>query len=148
MRSWTQLAHREPPYARWTVFLGRLTVAYSRGRRAGTPGSFVPQSWNASIHSLQCGNRRAYTALGGSALLLDVQVSELSTGGLVPGLASHAMTKVHKRTNLDLHAVSMAQIYCARNHLPLGHSGCWCCTALVGAAQCQLPVKISFTPHF
>jgi hypothetical protein len=31
----TQLLHREPPYARDTVFCGRETVAYSRGRRAG-----------------------------------------------------------------------------------------------------------------
>lgn len=34
IRSLTQFAHREPPYARWTVLLGRETVAYSRGRRA------------------------------------------------------------------------------------------------------------------
>src|SRR4051812_33184994 len=34
-RSRTQLPHLEPPYARWTVFLGRERVAYSRGRRAG-----------------------------------------------------------------------------------------------------------------
>lgn len=45
MRSWTQFAHRDPPYARWTVFLGRETVAYSRGRRAGIPASLVPQSY-------------------------------------------------------------------------------------------------------
>lgn len=31
----TQLLHREPPYARETVFFGRETVAYSRGRSAG-----------------------------------------------------------------------------------------------------------------
>lgn len=36
MRSRTQLPHREPPYARWTVFLGLEIWAYSRGRRAGT----------------------------------------------------------------------------------------------------------------
>jgi hypothetical protein len=34
----TQLAHREPPYARWTVFVGFDTWAYSRGRRAGICG--------------------------------------------------------------------------------------------------------------
>jgi hypothetical protein len=36
MRSRTQLPHLEPPYARWTVFLGLEIWAYSRGRRAGT----------------------------------------------------------------------------------------------------------------
>lgn len=35
MRSRTQLAHLEPPYARWTVFFGREIWEYSRGRRAG-----------------------------------------------------------------------------------------------------------------
>lgn len=34
--SLTQLAHLEPPYARWTVFFGRDVVAYSLGRRAGS----------------------------------------------------------------------------------------------------------------
>ena len=34
-RSRTQLPHLEPPYARWTVFLGLESPAYSRGRRAG-----------------------------------------------------------------------------------------------------------------
>lgn len=34
-RSLVQLAQRLPPYERETVFLGRETVAYSRGRRAG-----------------------------------------------------------------------------------------------------------------
>lgn len=36
MRSRTQLPHLEPPYARWTVFLGLEIWAYSWGRRAGT----------------------------------------------------------------------------------------------------------------
>ena len=36
IRSRTQLAHLEPPYARWTVFLGLEIWEYSRGRRAGT----------------------------------------------------------------------------------------------------------------
>lgn len=35
MRSRTQLPHLEPPYARWTVFLGFEICEYSRGRRAG-----------------------------------------------------------------------------------------------------------------
>lgn len=35
-RSRTQLPHLEPPYARWTVFLGFEIWAYSWGRRAGT----------------------------------------------------------------------------------------------------------------
>ena len=34
-RSLTQLAQREPPYERETVFFGREMVEYSRGRRAG-----------------------------------------------------------------------------------------------------------------
>jgi hypothetical protein len=34
----TQLPHLEPPYARWTVFLGLEIWAYSRGRRAGICG--------------------------------------------------------------------------------------------------------------
>ena len=33
--SFTQFEHLEPPYARWTVFLGLEMLAYSRGRRAG-----------------------------------------------------------------------------------------------------------------
>lgn len=43
-RSCTQLAHREPPYARCTVFFGFEMLAYSLGRRAGMPGSAMPQS--------------------------------------------------------------------------------------------------------
>lgn len=35
MRSRTQLAHLDPPYARWTVFFGREIWEYSRGRSAG-----------------------------------------------------------------------------------------------------------------
>lgn len=35
-RSWTQLAHREPPYDRLTDFWGFEIWEYSRGRRAGT----------------------------------------------------------------------------------------------------------------
>jgi len=35
MRSRTQLPHLEPPYARWTVFLGLEIWAYSWGRSAG-----------------------------------------------------------------------------------------------------------------
>ena len=35
IRSLTQLLHLDPPYARCTVLLGRLVVAYSRGRSAG-----------------------------------------------------------------------------------------------------------------
>ena len=82
MRSWTQLAHREPPYARWTVFLGRDTWAYSRGRSAGIPASLVPQSCALlkTVADVLVGP--TYTALGGSALLLDVQVSELTARGL------------------------------------------------------------------
>jgi len=34
--SFTQLPHRDPPYARWTVFFGLEIWEYSRGRRAGT----------------------------------------------------------------------------------------------------------------
>src|ERR1051326_6582240 len=33
----TQLAQRDPPYARETLFLGLETVAYCLGRSAGTP---------------------------------------------------------------------------------------------------------------
>jgi hypothetical protein len=78
----TQLLHREPPYARETVFCGRETVAYSRGRRAGiccyeceqhvshgalrrkighTPGSLIPQSphFGGDPRFLMCRYRRA-----------------------------------------------------------------------------------------
>merc|ERR1711939_780821 len=44
MRSRTQLAQREPPYARWTVFCLFEICAYWRGRRAGTPGRAMWQS--------------------------------------------------------------------------------------------------------
>lgn len=40
-RSWTQLAHREPPYDRLTDFWGLEIWEYSRGRRAGTYGCRV-----------------------------------------------------------------------------------------------------------
>lgn len=61
-RDFTQSPHREPPYARRTVFMRLETVAYWRGRSAGTyrnrlsvsitvqrsfehtPGSPIPQS--------------------------------------------------------------------------------------------------------
>ena len=34
--SLTQFEHLDPPYARWTVFLGLEICEYSRGRSAGT----------------------------------------------------------------------------------------------------------------
>lgn len=40
----TQSPHLEPPYALRTVFLVFETVAYLRGRKAGTPGRAIPQS--------------------------------------------------------------------------------------------------------
>ena len=40
----TQSLHREPPYARCTDLMRFETVAYWRGRRAGMPGSAMPQS--------------------------------------------------------------------------------------------------------
>ena len=43
-RSWTQLPHLDPPYARWTVLVGLETLAYCRGRSAGIPGRAMPQS--------------------------------------------------------------------------------------------------------
>ena len=64
------------------VFLGRETWAYSRGRRAGTPWSLEPQSYELSTAGLYMRPGLTYTALGGSALLLDVQVTELTTGRL------------------------------------------------------------------
>lgn len=47
-RSFTQFEHRDPPYARWTVFFGREIVAYSRGRRAG-----ICNSKAASVELIQ-----------------------------------------------------------------------------------------------
>jgi len=84
MRSCTQPAQRDPPYARWTVFLGREMVAYSRGRRAGIPASLVPQS----PHLLGLVFRRRLhkersvelLLLGCCARLLDLEVYELATG--------------------------------------------------------------------
>lgn len=43
-RDLTQSPHRDPPYARRTVLTRFETVAYWRGRRAGIPGSAIPQS--------------------------------------------------------------------------------------------------------
>lgn len=114
-RSLTQLAQREPPYARWTVFLGLETWAYSRGRSAGIcvqsrvshlsqypfcthlrmvcyvaapecpcrgrgSGGKYSTSSSGWTYAWQLG--AAVTAFRRSALLLDVQVSQLTTGSL------------------------------------------------------------------
>jgi hypothetical protein len=52
------------------------------GRRAGTPWSLVPQSCQSLITASSVFAGQTYTALGGSALLLDVQVTELTAGSL------------------------------------------------------------------
>ncbi len=97
IRSFTQFEHRDPPYARWTVFFGREIVAYSRGRRAGIcnskPALFsrahtgVPNQEIARCESLEGRTDTweldsAITTFWWAALLLNVLVSQFPTWSL------------------------------------------------------------------
>ena len=146
MRSWTQAAHRDPPYARWTVFLGRETVAYSRGRRAGIPGSLTPQSWEPSIYtSIAPSACQTYTALGSGAPLLDVQVSELATGRLIQRLAFFFHLR-NREPDLDLWQLSVCKNF---NHSPLAQELLTTRTfwlAVLYGARRRYPMSVLPTP--
>ena len=138
MRSWTQLAHRDPLLIISTLtFLSWISsvdvpVCALDGLLGAGDGGVLAGAEGGDTGKLGA----AVTALGGGTLLLDVKVTELATGGLGGVLVSRSCGIGLSNTDLDLHD-GLAFGYAPRvdgEYLPRGPSGCGCCRARDGAA--------------